>query len=147
MAAMLPRFTTVFFIFTLGAMALPGTNGFIGEFLILLGSWKVSGLWTGIATLGVVLGAVYSLRVFQTLFLGPVIAKQPNEKLSDLSFREGLVLLPLVILVFCMGLQSSWWTRGTQSSVQSLIDKTNLQSETKVISKVGLKKEIRNAIP
>ncbi len=103
LAKVMPYFTIAMMIVTLSSIALPGTNGFIGEFLILLGAWKVSPFLTVIGTLGVVFGAVYMLWMFQRVMLGP-IRHLENEKLKDLTFREAVVLLPLVMSIFVMGI-------------------------------------------
>jgi len=98
----MPLFAVAFMIITLSSVALPGTNGFVGEFLILLGAWKASPVFTSVAALGVIFGAVYMLWMFQRVMFGPINNKE-NEGLKDLSFREVLVLIPLVIAVFGMG--------------------------------------------
>jgi len=103
-AKVMPLFTIAFMIITFSAVALPGTNGFVGEFLILLGTWKTSHLAAAIAGLGVIFGAVYMLLATQKMFFG----ENKNEKnfnLKDLSFREIIILLPLIFLVFYMGVQ------------------------------------------
>jgi NADH-quinone oxidoreductase subunit M len=98
----MPLFAVAFMIVTLSSVALPGTNGFIGEFLILLGSWKTSIGLTAISTLGVIFGAVYMLWMFQRVMFGPI--KNPeNEKLTDLNLREIVVLVPLILMIFVMG--------------------------------------------
>ena len=91
----------------LSSVGLPGLNGFVGEFTILLGAFNSTALgspwFAGVATLGVILAAVYLLHMFQKLFLGPVV-KAENEKLKDLSAREILTLAPILLLAFWIGL-------------------------------------------
>ena len=86
-------------IITLSSVGLPGLNGFIGEFTILLGAFNSTVLaspwFAGVATLGVILAAVYLLHMFQKLFLGPVTHEE-NLKLKDVSVREILVLAPIL---------------------------------------------------
>ena len=89
-------------IVTLSSVALPGTNGFVGEFLILLGSWKANPGLTALATTGVIFGAVYMLWMFQRVMFGP-LTNRANQSLSDLGAREIAYLAPLVVLVFAMG--------------------------------------------
>jgi NADH-quinone oxidoreductase subunit M len=92
-------------------MGLPGLNGFVGEFTILLGAWEAgqaggplgSYLFAGLAALGVILAAVYLLFMFQKLFLGPV-DKDENRALKDINWREIVTLAPLLILIFWIGL-------------------------------------------
>jgi len=95
----------------LSSMGLPGLNGFVGEFAILLGAWAAGGpggvlgsYWfAGLAAIGVILAAVYILYMFQKMFLGKV-DKEENRSLADLNWREIAVLIPLLILIFWIGL-------------------------------------------
>lgn len=88
-------------------MGLPGLNGFAGEFPILLGAFGSEAIgspwYAGLAALGVILAAVYLLYMFQKLFLGP-LDKEENKSLKDLSVRELITIVPLVILIFWIGL-------------------------------------------
>jgi NADH-quinone oxidoreductase subunit M len=94
-------------IVTLSSMALPGLNGFVGEFNILLGAFNstllASPWFGGVAALGVILGAVYMLHFFQKIFLGP-LAKPENLALKDLDAREIIILAPIVVMIFWIGL-------------------------------------------
>ncbi|HLE00131.1 MAG TPA: NADH-quinone oxidoreductase subunit M [Bdellovibrionota bacterium] len=103
LSRVMPVFAIAFMIIVLSSMALPGTNGFVGEFLVLLGSWRTSPALAGVAALGVIFGAVYMLWMFQRVMYGPITQKE-NEGLSDLSAREALVLAPLIVAVFVMGI-------------------------------------------
>jgi NADH-quinone oxidoreductase subunit M len=98
----LPVFASVFLIVMLSSIGLPGTNGFVGEFLVLLGAFRARTLWAVVAATGVILSAVYMLWMFQRVVFGPVTHAE-NEKLADLSFRERLVFAPLVLLIFAIG--------------------------------------------
>jgi NADH-quinone oxidoreductase subunit M len=92
-------------------MGLPGLNGFVGEFTILLGAWgagqpgePLGSFWfAGLAAVGVILAAVYMLFMFQKLFLGPV-TKEENRQLKDIHWREIITLVPLVVFIFWIGL-------------------------------------------
>ncbi len=103
----IPGLAALSLIVTLSSAGLPGTNGFIGEFTILLGSFGsgvlASPWFAGLAALGVILAAVYLLTMFEKVFLGPVNIEE-NKSLKDLSPREILTLLPLLILIFWIGL-------------------------------------------
>ena len=92
----------IFLIVMLSSIGLPGTNGFVGEFLVLLGAFRHQPWWAMVAGLGVILSAVYMLWMFMRVFFGP-ITKRENETLKDLSLRERLVFVPLLILIFWMG--------------------------------------------
>jgi len=105
-AKVMPVYSAFFLIITFSSIAVPGTNGFIGEFLVLLGSFK-SGLplWFSVlAATAVVLGAAYMLWMVQRVFFGP-LANPENLGLKDLNTRELLTALPFVILVIVMGLR------------------------------------------
>jgi NADH-quinone oxidoreductase subunit M len=107
----MPLYGTLSLIVVLSSMGLPGLNGFVGEFTILLGAWgagqnggPLASYWfAGLAAIGVILAAVYLLFMYQKLFLGPV-DKEANEHLHDLNWREISLIVPLVILIFWIGL-------------------------------------------
>ena len=98
----IPLFSVIFLVVMFSSIGLPGLNGFVGEFLILLGAFGVTPLWTAAAATGVILGAVYMLWMYRRVIFGPL--KNPaNEKLTDLNAREVVVLAPIVILIVLMG--------------------------------------------
>jgi len=103
----MPVLGSLALIVTLSSVGLPGLNGFIGEFTILLGAFGSTALgspWiAGIATLGVILAAVYLLHMYQKVFLGPVTADE-NKGLKDLSVREIAMLAPILALIFWIGI-------------------------------------------
>jgi len=103
----MPIYGAFTLIITLSSMGLPGLNGFVGEFTILLGSFgsdAINSPWfTGFAALGVILAAIYMLYMFQKLFLGPV-DKEENKALKDLNLREIVTLVPILVLIFWIGL-------------------------------------------
>jgi len=94
-------------IVTLSSLGLPGLNGFVGEFTILLGAFRSAVLaspwFAGLATLGVILAAIYLLTMFEKVFLGPVHHEE-NRRLPDLNGREILTLAPIILLIFWIGL-------------------------------------------
>lgn len=101
-AQVMPFYATVFGITVFGSAGLPLLNGFIGEFTILSGAFQVNLWWAVVGVIGLILGAAYLLWLFQRTMLGPL--KNPaNKNLRDLSFRERLLVLPLVFLVFAIG--------------------------------------------
>jgi NADH-quinone oxidoreductase subunit M len=107
----MPLYGALTLIVALSSMGLPGLNGFVGEFTILLGAWEAgraggslgSYLYAGLAAIGVILAAIYMLTMFQKLFLGP-LDKEENRQLKDLNWREIVTLVPLIILIFWIGL-------------------------------------------
>jgi len=107
----MPVYAVLTLIVCLSSMGLPGLNGFVGEFTILLGAWGAgdpggslgSNYYAGFAAAGVILAAIYILFMFQKMFLGPV-TKEENKELKDLNWREIVTLAPIIILIFWIGL-------------------------------------------
>jgi NADH-quinone oxidoreductase subunit M len=103
----MPVYAVLTLIVALSSMGLPGLNGFVGEFTILLGAFGSQVLrspwFAGLAAVGVILAAVYMLFMFQKLFLGPV-DKEENRTLLDLNWREIVTLVPLLVFIFWIGL-------------------------------------------
>lgn len=127
LASVLPIFTIFFFIITLSSVAVPLTNGFIGEFLILLGTFSAAPIYAYFAVTGVILGAAYMLWMFKRVFFGPKgeLVKDERHPLKDLNLREIVVMTPLVILVFWMGLFPNQFLIWTKSSVDHLVTNKN----------------------
>ena len=123
LASVLPNFTIFFFIITLSSIAVPLTNGFVGEFLILLGVYKYSPWSAGFAATGVVLGAAYMLWMFKRVFYGekgPLVADEKHP-LLDLNLREVFVLVPFVVMVFWMGIFPNTFLKFSEASVDYLV--------------------------
>jgi len=107
----MPVYAVLTLIVALSSMGLPGLNGFVGEFTILLGAWEagqaggaLTTYWlAALAAVGVILAAVYMLYMFQKLFLGPV-DKEENRSLKDINWREITILVPLLVFIFWIGL-------------------------------------------
>jgi len=103
----MPIYGALTLVVTLSSMGLPGLNGFVGEFSILLGAFGSeaigSPIYAGLAAVGVILAAIYMLSMFQKLFLGP-LDKDENKVVKDIQLREILTLVPLVIFIFWIGL-------------------------------------------
>ncbi|MFY9552912.1 MAG: NADH-quinone oxidoreductase subunit M [Thermoanaerobaculia bacterium] len=106
LAKQMPVYATYFMIMALSSMGLPLLNGFIGEFTILQGAFARNFWWAFCAATGIVLGAAYLLWLYQRLFFGE-ITNPANARLADLTLREQLTLLPLVILALWIGLYPS----------------------------------------
>lgn len=146
LASSLPIFTTFFFIITLSSIAVPMTNGFVGEYLILLGSFKFNPIVSYIAVSGVVLGAAYMLWMFKRVFFGEKgeLVKDEKHPLHDLSLREIAVLVPMVVMVFWMGLFPGQFLKYSQTSIDYLVkNKNNYQLGTQE-SRQGAKININN---
>ena len=121
MGRVMPVFAAFVGVFALSSMAFPGTNSFIGEFLVLSGGFSWSKTWTLIAVPGVVLAAAYMLRLLQKLAYGGT-RNPDHSQLQDLNAREILTLAPLLALVFWIGLQPAPFTRVMESSVDRLLE-------------------------
>lgn len=130
LASVLPTFTIFFFIITLSSIAVPLTNGFVGEFLILLGVFKANPWYAGFAVSGVVLGAAYMLWMFKRVFFGEKgeLVKDENHPLKDLSLREVALLVPFVVMVFWMGIFPNTFLKWSDASIEYLVkNKTNYE--------------------
>ncbi|MDD3801582.1 MAG: NADH-quinone oxidoreductase subunit M [Desulfuromonas sp.] len=118
----MPVFATIFMIVTLSSIGLPATNGFVGEFLILMGAFESDLRWFAVfATSGVILAAVYMLWMFQRVMYGK-LDKPENQVLKDLSVRELCVILPLVVCVFWIGVAPNTFLEKMTPAVNQLIE-------------------------
>jgi NADH-quinone oxidoreductase subunit M len=135
LAKSVPALAAVFLIITLSSIGLPGTNGFVGEFLILAGSFNsklTNAPWyAACGALGVILGAVYMLWMYQRVFFGPVKHKE-NEGLSDLSGREWTVLTPLVAMVIVMGVFPAPFLDRIEPAAARLVSRLEATQRAKV---------------
>jgi NADH-quinone oxidoreductase subunit M len=115
-----PIFSALLLLVTFSSIGLPGLNGFVGEFLILLGAFAVTPGWTALAATGVILGAVYMLWMCRRVIFGP-LSRPENQSLRDLGSREILVLAPIVALIVIMGIYPQpFLTRMTPSIEHTL---------------------------
>ncbi len=124
LASVMPVFAIFFFITTLSSIAVPGTNGFVGEFLVLLGAFKVNKLAAGLAATGMIFGAVYMLWMYKRIFFGTaghIVADGDKHPLIDLNAREIAVLVPLMILIFWMGFFPGNFLDKTKVSIEHLV--------------------------
>jgi NADH-quinone oxidoreductase subunit M len=114
-----PRLSVYFMILLLGSVALPLTNAFVGEFLLLAGVFEYNGWLGAVAGLTIILGAVYMLRLFQKSMFGT--RSVVTEQFADLSISERAVLVPLVIMVFWIGLYPATFLQLTEPTVSQLL--------------------------
>jgi NADH-quinone oxidoreductase subunit M len=115
----MPRLTGAFLVITLSSIALPGLNGFIGEFLILVGAFKWDPRFAAVAASGVILSAVYMLWMFQRVNYGPV-TNEKNKDLPDMSRREWWVLAPTIAMAVVMGVLPGPFLRAMAPSVDRI---------------------------
>ncbi|MDO8679931.1 MAG: NADH-quinone oxidoreductase subunit M [Acidobacteriota bacterium] len=129
--AVMPRFTAVTLIITLSSIGLPGMNGFIGEFLIMLGAFRWDERFVIIAALGVILSAVYMLWMFQRVFYGTV-TNDHNKLLPDLSVREWAIVGPLAAAAILMGVFPNVFLKPMEPAVQRIVDRVQLHQPVRV---------------
>jgi NADH-quinone oxidoreductase subunit M len=120
--AVIPWYSAVFLLISLSSIAVPGFNGFVGEFLILVGSWPFDPRLVVVASLGVVLAAGYMLWMVKRVFYGEV-RNAKNEGLHDLTRREAVILLPLVVLAILMGVASPYFTSRIEPTASELVQR------------------------
>jgi len=120
-ARVVPLFAAILTIVSLSSIALPGTNGFVGEFLVLVGSFRTYPIATGLATTGVIVAAAYLLTALQRVIYNP-LTDHENEKLTDLTARELLVLVPLLVCILWVGIYPRPFLRRMEPSARQLIE-------------------------
>ncbi len=137
LASIMPKYATIFAIMLMASVGLPLTIGFVGEFLSLLGFFKVSPVLTFIAGLTIILGAVYMLVMYKKVFFGP-LHNEDNKKLGDIKGREMVALVPLVVLVVLLGIYPKPILEPLNTSVIQLVDimHNKMQDNPKMQSKI-----------
>jgi NADH-quinone oxidoreductase subunit M len=125
--SVMPWFSALFLLLCLSSLAVPGFNGFVGEFLILLGTWSFRPVYTAVAVLGVILAAGYILWMVQRVLYGEVTHAE-NASLRDLSVREAVVLVPLAALALLMGVASPLFTRTIEPTAAALVHDVRARS-------------------
>jgi len=135
-----PWYAVCFLVATLASVGLPGTNGFVGEFLVLVGTFNSDALprifgcnyagmvLAGVAGIGVILGAVYMLWMVQRVFFGPLSNKK-NQGLKDLSLREAFVMLPMIIVIFVIGLFPNIFLSRVEPSINAFVEDVRERGE------------------
>ncbi len=137
LAKLSPLLAFFFMIATLSSVGLPGTNGFVGEFLVLMGIYLKSPILAGIAVTGVIFGAVYMLHLYKKVFWG-----EPSEKLLGfvekntltLRFRETLMILPFIVMIFWLGLKPSLVLNSSKKGIDRLVLKASMETK-KIVSR------------
>jgi NADH-quinone oxidoreductase subunit M len=133
LATPMPRLAALFLLVALSSLGLPILNGFVGEFLILLGTYQHHWRWASWAAAGVILSAVYLLWSYQRVFFGEV-TQEKNRTLADVSTREKWILLAMAGVILWMGVGSTMFTRRLEASCQNVLD---LMSRTGAYSARG----------
>jgi NADH-quinone oxidoreductase subunit M len=120
----MPIYATVFLIMTLSSIGLPALNGFVGELLIIMGTFAAPGLWiyAALAVIGIVLGAAYMLWLYQRVMLGK-LENPLNQVLPDLNMRELATFIPLIILAFWIGIYPTYFTKYLDEPVNAIVER------------------------
>jgi NADH-quinone oxidoreductase subunit M len=132
LAKVMPVYAALFVIVTMSSVGVPGTNGFVGEFMVIMGTFvstKLGGnakLQAGLAAAGVILAAVYMLHVVQKMFFGP-LSNPKNKRLKDINAREVMALAPLIALIFIIGWFPSLFTHRMTEGVRAVLDRYESQ--------------------
>ncbi|MBN2322053.1 MAG: NADH-quinone oxidoreductase subunit M [Acidobacteria bacterium] len=117
-----PVYAAAFLVVTLSSIGLPGLNGFVGEVLVLMGSFASSKVFGSLAALGMILGAVYMLWMYQRVFLGK-LENPDNSAIKDIGIREKLILLPIVLVMLWIGVYSGPFLSRMEASIQQVQDR------------------------
>ncbi len=147
LAKKMPIFATIFLIVTLSSIGLPGLNGFVGEFMILLGSYvggAFSKWYVVLATTGVILAAVYMLWMFQRVMFGT--PNDINASLPDLKPREIAVLLPILLFIFWIGVGPNTFLKPMETSVKEIEAKVKVIPETPAVGQVNHQTDTDDAV-
>ncbi len=131
----MPKYSIMFMIFTLGALGLPGTSGFIGEFLILMGTFKKNFLVATIASVGVILGAAYMLWLYKRIIFGELLTSIKKEIMPDLKRDEIFILSSLAILILLFGFYPEPIIKTYAVSIDNFVDVYNTKIETYLVEK------------
>ncbi len=121
----MPSYALVFMVFTMASVGLPGTSGFVGEFLVLLGAYHASTWVSFVAAIGVILGAAYMLWLYWRVIFG-ALTKASLKNITDLSLREKLIFAPLIVVVFWMGIYPASFLKPLDKPVAKLVEQTRV---------------------
>ena len=142
----MPKFVAAFLIITLSSIGMPGLNGFIGEFLAMLGAYRWWPVLTGVAATGVILSAVYMLWMFQRVNYGP-LTNPKNKHLPDLEPREWAAVGPCVVLAIVMGVVPNVFLAPMAPSVDRLVQRIHAQRPALAAGPGGTNPAVAEAVP
>jgi NADH-quinone oxidoreductase subunit M len=145
LATPMPKLAAFFLVAALASMGLPMLNGFVGEYLVLLGTYQSHWQWATWAALGVILSACYLLWSYQRVFFGDV-TRDKNKTLPDASVREKFILVTMSIVMLWMGIGSTYFTRRTAAASQTVIDQVEPQRPYETRTPVGSGARVQAAV-
>ncbi|GAB4236708.1 MAG: NADH-quinone oxidoreductase subunit M [Acidobacteriota bacterium] len=131
LAHRMPVYAACFLVIALSSIGLPGLNGFVGEFLVLQGTFLENHTYAAFAALAVIFAAVYMLWMYQRVFMGR-LDKEENRNLQDLCAREVVTLLPLILMAIWMGVASPMFISRMEPSLQKVLDRIETVQEGRV---------------
>ncbi|MBI5575880.1 MAG: NADH-quinone oxidoreductase subunit M [Deltaproteobacteria bacterium] len=134
LSKVLPLYAAVFMVVTLSSIGLPGTNGFVGEFLIMVGAFKTARWYVVFAATGVILSAVYMLWMFQRVMYGK-ITNEKNLRLPDLKPREIAYMLPLIVMIFWIGIYPRTFLRKMDASVSAVVTRIETKRQAALVER------------
>ncbi|MFC2075491.1 NADH-quinone oxidoreductase subunit M [candidate division KSB1 bacterium] len=144
LARSVPVYSAMLLIVSLSSLGLPGMNGFVGEFLILVGAFRLNWIYAAFAALGIILAAVYLLWMYRRIAFGE-ITKPENRSLADLNFREIAIMVPLLAAIFGMGLYPKPFLERMEPSIEQLVrTKMSVERDNPADSELEPPAEIRN---
>ena len=138
LSARMPRYAVVFMFFTLASVGLPGTSGFVGEFLVLLGAFQVNSWVAAFAATGLILGAAYMLYLYRRVIFGK-LTREDLKSILDLSPREVAVFAPLILVVLWMGIYPSTFLGPMHATVGKLINDYQLAQTAAPVPPLALR--------
>jgi NADH-quinone oxidoreductase subunit M len=118
----MPAYAVVFMVFVMASVGLPGTSGFVGEFLVLVGTFQVSSWAAALAATGVILGAAYMLYLYRRVVFGKLV-RDDLRTMADLDWREKVVFAPLVVATIWLGIQPQPVLDMMGPTVQAIVER------------------------
>jgi NADH-quinone oxidoreductase subunit M len=132
----MPKYALVFMVFMLASVGLPGTSGFVGEFLSLIGTFQVNTAVTFLATTGIILGATYMLYLYRRIIFG-TITREDVRTMLDLEWREVAIFAPMIAIVLWMGVYPTSFLRPIQPSVANLVERVQAAVRDEAAAKLA----------
>jgi NADH-quinone oxidoreductase subunit M len=131
----MPRYAVIFMVFTMATIGLPGTSGFVGEFLILVGTFQINTTVAFLATIGVILGAAYSLWLYRRVVFGELV-KDDLKNIMDVGRREIMIFTPLILVALWIGVYPAPFLDVMHSSVANLMEhhQTAMQASKSILN-------------